>query len=374
MYVSLRSQMIAGTAMLGAAVVAISPVAQPDLPRQASADIRLSALSLVNPITAIGAVAEDLNTDIFSQALIPQDLVWGDYFTNPPAYDLLYGPVNLGVFPDFVNQLSTGALVALANNLSGYTWAGIRGVGVVAAGSSAALFNAPIAVINAVVDVIGGDVQAAVNELKTKILGPLNQAVQGAGESIGYILDNIVRNVQTVLNTTTPTLLKGISDSVVNGTIYVVKSAITTLVRVVNDVVKLDVQGAWNDSVNGFLGRGGTLGQLEQLTAGIGIVATDTTVDPAYDYVDIPSSRSVVTSVLQRTGDYADLGQGGITNNPFSPSPGPVASVRMPPAASVSRAAAAVAVPAQGGGGDSSAPKSARHGAGRKASRAAAGT
>lgn len=346
MYVSLRSQLIAGTAALGAAVIAISPVAQPDLLpalNRVSAEVQLSALSLVNPITAVGAVVEDLNTDIFSQAFVSQDLVWGDYFTNPPAYDLLYAPLNLGIIPDFGNQLSTGALVGLVNNLSGYTWAGIRGVGVVGAGAAAALFNTPIAVLNAVQLIAAGNPQGALDVLKTQILGPLKQGIQGLGESVGYILDNAIRNVKTVLGTTTPTLLKGVIDSVANGTIYVVKSALATVVQVVKDITTLNIQAAWNDSVNGFLSKNGTLGQLEQLTAGIGIVATDTTVTPAYDYVAIPSTRSVVTSVLQRTGDYASLGQGGITNAPFAPTPGPVASVKLPSAASVTRSAAAVA-------------------------------
>jgi hypothetical protein len=108
--------------------------------------------------------------------------------------------------------------------------------------------------------------------------------------------------------------------------------------QVIKDVTSLDFQAAWNDSVVGFLSKYGTLGQIEQLTAGIGIVQTDTSVNPNVSYVAVPSIRSVLTSVLQRTGDYADLGQGGITNQPFAPSPGPVASV-----ASVSRAATPVA-------------------------------
>lgn len=344
MHVSLRSQMIAGTAALGAVAIALTPVAQPDLVpslQRVSSAVQLSALSLVNPITAIGTVVEDLNTDVFNQGYISQDLIWGDYFSNPPDYTLLYAPLNLGAIPDFANQLSTGTLAALVNNLSGYAWAGFRGVGVVGAGVAAAVFNTPIAVVNAVQYLIQGQTQAAIDELRNQILVPLEQGIKGAAESIGYIVDNAIRNVQTVLTKTSPAIFNGvINEWAINGVKYLLQSAIATTTQVVKDITSLNFQAAWNDSVVGFLSKYGTLGQIEQLTAGIGIVQTDTSVDPAISYVASPSIRSVITSVLQRTGDYADLGQGGITNQPFSPSPGPVASV---PAASASRTTTPVA-------------------------------
>ena len=408
MHVSLRSQMIAGTAALGAAAIALSPVAQPDLLpslHRVSSPVQLSAISLVNPITAIGTVVQNLNTDIFNQGFISDTLIWGDFFSNPPAYDTLYAPLNSGIIPDLANQASTGTLAALVNNLSGYTWAGIRGAGVVAAGVAASAFNTPIALINAAQYLAAGNAAAAVAELQTQILGPLQQGFTGAFESIGYILDNVIRNVQTLVTITTPTLLSGLlNDWAIGGATYIVQSAIGTATAIVGSLATGDLQGAWTNAVNGFLGQYGTLGQIESLTVGVGIVKTDTTSNPPVNYVAVPSIRSVVNSVLQRTGGYADLGLGGITNNPLVPSPGPVAALPAKPAAAA-RVAAPAAETAAGDSapavdhpvagadtgssvatavtaatesadaaadGGSAAPKVAKHGVSRKAAKAAA--
>jgi hypothetical protein len=181
--------------------------------------------------------------------------------------------------------------------------------------------------------------------LQTEILTPLQSGVQSALAGVGYIVDNVIRNIQNVVTFTLPTLVAGLASAAVDGLTYVTQSAVATVVQVVNDLSTLNFQAAVQTAVVGFLGPDGTLGQIEKLTTGIGIVAPTGT--PAEPTVIVPSVRSVITSVAQRTGDYADLGLGGIANNPFTPSlPTSAASARSASAARAAAAAAVTAAPA----------------------------
>ena len=67
----------------------------------------------------------------------------------------------------------------------------------------------------------------------------------------------------------------------------------------------------------------------------------------------VPSVRSVITSVAQRTGDFADKGLGGITNNPYTPSlPTSAASARSASSARAAAAKVAAAPAAEATAGD----------------------
>lgn len=343
MQLSLRSQMIAGTAaVVGASAIAMTPVLAPQvslsaLPRVSTA-VELSSV-------VIGANAVNFIADIFDQAALSDTLIWPDYYSNPDAYTVLYAPLNIGIIPDLVNQFSTGSLSALVNNLSGYALAGLTSPVALASGVATAVINTPGALVAAAGYLAAGDSAAALAALQTQILVPLQAGVQGALSGVGYILDNVIRNIQTVVSYTLPTLVAGLGTAVVGGLSYLAQSALTTVVQVVNDLSTLDIQAAAQTAVAGFLGPNGTLGQIEKLTAGVGIVALTGT--PAEPTVIVPSVRSVITSVVQRTGDYADLGLGGIANNPFTPTlPTSAASARSASAARSAAAAAVAAAPA----------------------------
>jgi len=342
MQLSLRSQMIAGTAaVVGASAIAMTPVLAPQV--SLSAMPRVSAAVELSSVV-IGANAVNFIADIFDQAALSQDLGWPpDYFSNPPDNSVLYAPLNIGIIPDLVNQFSTGSLSALVNNLSGYAFAGLTSPVALASGVATAVVNTPGALIAAAGYLAAGNTAAALAALQTQILAPLQSGVQGALAGVGYIVDNVIRNIQNVVTFTLPTLVAGLANAVVGGLSYVTQSAVATVVQVVSDLSTLNFQGAAQTAVAGFLGPDGTLGQIEKLTTGIGIVAT---VDSLPEVV-VPSVRSVITSVAQRTGDYADLGLGGIANNPFTPSlPTSAASARSASAARSAAAAAVVAAPA----------------------------
>ena len=313
MNVSLRSQMAAGVAVLGAAAVAVTPITQPDLlssPQRVAAAVELSAL--VNPLSALGGVISDINTDILSQAFVPNDLLWPDDFYG---VEFLYAPLNLGLIPDVVNQFSTGTLVGLVNNLSGYLFAATEGVIGLGVGVTDSVFNTPGAVVTAVGELVGGDPEAALNTLVTQIIGPLQSGLEGALASVGYVVDNVIENIQTVITSTIPFVASGVINSVVGGLTYLVNSAVSTVGTVVASLGSGQFEAAWNAAVNGFLGPDGTLGQIETLALGLGIVE-DVGGEPT---VVVPSLRSVLTSELQRLGGQKFFEDGGITNDPFAP-------------------------------------------------------
>ena len=347
MQLSLRSQMIAGTAaVVGASAIVMTPVTAPQISLPSVSRVS-SAVELTSVV--IGANAVNFAADIFDQAALPLNLLWPDYYSNPPTYDVVYAPLDIGIIPDLANQFSSGSLSALVNNLSGYAFAGITSPVALASGVATAVINTPSALVDAATYIAAGNTAAALAALQTQILAPLQSGVQGALAGVGYIADNVIRNIQTVVTTTLPLLIAGLSNAVVGGLTYITQSAVATVVQVVNDLSTLNVRGALQTAAAGFLGPDGTLGQIEKLTTGIGIVST-VGKDPE---VIVPSVRSVITSVAQRTGDFADKGLGGITNNPYTPSlPTSAASARSASSARAAAAKVAAAPAAEATAGD----------------------
>ena len=320
MQLSLRSQLIAGVAALSATAVAVAPIAQPDLlasPQQVSAAIQLSAFA--NPVTELLGTLALTSENIFYQDTLPSpsDLFWPDSFYNSD-FTFVYAPNFTGLLPDAVNQFSSGALSAVLNNLSGYIDTTVYGVTGVAIGVSDAVFNTPFALITAAQLALAGQIDAAIAELQTQILVPLQDGIATGIQAGTYILNNVVANATTLLTDTLPRLVSGLAEATVAGTTYLVETAIAVATDVASNLASLNVEGAWNAAVNGLLDPGsGLLGSVAALTVGVGLFED-------IDYPDIgivqtvtpPSIRSVLTSVSQRVGDFSDFGDGGILNNP----------------------------------------------------------
>ena len=320
MQLSLRSQLIAGAAALSATAVAVAPIAQPDLlasPQQVSAAVQLSAFA--NPVTELLGTLALISENIFYQDTLPSpsDLFWPDSFYNSD-FTFVYAPNFTGLLPDAVNQFSSGALSAVLNNLSGYIDTTVYGVTGVAIGVSDAVFNTPFALITAAQLALAGQIDAAIAELQTQILVPLQDGIATGIQAGTYILNNVVANATTLLTDTLPRLVSGLTEATVAGTTYLVETAIAVATDVVSNLASLNIEGAWNAAVNGLLDPGsGLLGSVGALTVGVGLFED-------IDYPDIgivqtvtpPSIRSVLTSVSQRVGDFSDFGDGGILNNP----------------------------------------------------------
>ena len=341
MAISLRSHLIASVAFVGAVTIAATPITPPNLlpsTQAVSTNYQLSALA--NPITAVAGVVEFLNYQILSGQPLgdPADYTFGDpywteFFTatfpSDPPTTVRYGPQTLGLIPDDVNLFSTNALSAVIFNMTNYGFAVGEGALALGTGAATAVWNTPAAVATAVGYLAAGDTAAALAELQTQIVAPLQAGIQLATDAVTYITSNLTRNAQTILSTTLPKLLGGLARATAGGLTYLTQSAIATVTQVISDLAGLDFEAAWNDSVNGFLSGTGTLGQLTWLTvAPIGFP----TLSPecCTPWVS-PSLRNVITTVAQQTGDSAVLndflGTAGIRNEPFYPGPLPAASV-----------------------------------------------
>ena len=322
MQISLRSQMIAGVAAVAATAVAITPITQPDLVtmQRLSSSFELTALS--NPVAALANTLDYGVQTLTDQVdlLPPDELFWPDSFYSDD-FATLYAPGYFGWLPDLANQFSFGAISALINNLSGYTYAGASAPLQVVSGITTAAFNAPFALVTAAQLALAGDIPAAIAELQTQILVPIQEGLGAVLTSVGYILDNTIANVQTVVFNAVPRLINGLTGAVVGGVAYLVTGLISTVSSVITNISTGNIEGAWNAAVDGLLGPDGALGNVVSLTTGVGIVQ-----EVEYDQgpvltVTNPSLRSVLTSEGQRLGGFSANGDGGILNDPFDPSP-----------------------------------------------------
>ena len=348
MQISLRSQMVAGVATIGAAAMVVAPIAQPDLlpsMQRVSSAVELAAFN--NPITALAFSAYyAIGDNILSQAqlLDPDELYWPDsYYTSD--FDFLFAPGYSGLIPDFVNQVSFGGLSAVVSNLAGYGNAAAFGLAELISGPTTAVWNTPFALITAAGYLAAGQPELALAELQAQIVQPLVETVNAIIEVTGYILDNVITNATTLITSTIAGLVANTIDTIVNGTTYVVQSAVDTLSTAVAALLAGQIEDAWNGAVSGLLGPNGTLGQISDLTVGIGIteVVDYEDVGPVLTVV-IGSLRSNLTSAGQRLGDYNFYGDGGIRNDWFEPFPeeaGATAAVEAAPAAVEAPAVAA---------------------------------
>ena len=319
MQLSLRSQLIAGIAAVGLTAVAVAPIAQPELSTaQVSGAVNLVAFA--NPVAVLLGTVDDVAFNIFDQASVPppDELYWPDAFYTPD-FSFLFAPGYWGAIPDFVNQFSDGALSAVLSNLSGYISATSYGLTGLVSGATSAIWNTPFALVTALGYLATGQIDLALAELQTQILGPIVQGITDVAQAVGYIVDNSIANAATVISNTIPGLLANVLGSVIGGASYIVESALATLGGVVTDLVSFQLEDAWNGAVNGLLGVDGTLGQIENLLVGVGIIQDVEYEEGVVPTVIIPSLRSDLTSASQRLGDLSSYGDGGIRNDSFVP-------------------------------------------------------
>lgn len=341
MQLSLRSQLIAGVAAVGATALTITPIAQPELlpttERVSSAAVQLSAFA--NPVTALLETISFTSEDLFYPGELPE-LVWPASFYGTTEPPFLYAPGYFGLLPSLINQFSFGAISAVVNNISGYVDAGIYGTAAALGGAAASVWNTPFALVAAAQLAIAGDFEAALAELQAQILTPLQDGITAGLQGVGYIVDNVINNVQTLIVDTVPFLVAGLVEQVVGAGTYLLGNVTSTVTNIVSSLSALDFEGAWNAAINGLLGPAGLLGGLELLTVGIGVVETIEDVET----VVYPSVRSVLTSAAQRLGDFSFFGDGGILNDPFVPVAAAASPVAPAAAAPVAEAVAAAEV------------------------------
>ncbi|MFN8088544.1 MAG: hypothetical protein U0R81_06120 [Mycobacterium sp.] len=258
MQISLRSQLVAGTAaVIGASAVAITPIAGPtgQLPGLHSAAVTLSAWA--NPFDALLSSGQLVNDDWLSDASIP----------NTP-YDALQG-----IFPqlEVMNQP-----VQLQLSLNSYNYANaLIGYLVTQDGSSlqelgSLVWGLPNTLLTATQQALTGNIPGALNTLSDGILVPLQNAAASAFTGVALVVGSIVTNIVNVLGT-----LPGVVSSGVNMGIDVAtvlgNAAATAASNVLNSLTSLDFEGAWNAWVTGALSPAGFPGALADMTVGQGV-------------------------------------------------------------------------------------------------------
>lgn len=257
MQISLRSQLVAGTAaVIGASAVAITPIAGPtgQLPGIHSAAVALSAWA--NPIDALLSSGQLVNDDWLSDATVP----------NTP-YDALQG-----IFPqlEVMNQP-----VQLQLSLNSYNYANAL-IGYLATQDGSSLqelgslvWGLPNTLLTATQQALTGNIPGALSTLSNGILVPLQNAAASAFTGVALVVGSIVTNIVNVLGT-----LPGIVSSAVNmgmDVATVLGSAATTATsNVLNALTSLDFEGAWNAWVTGALSPAGFPGALADMTVGQG--------------------------------------------------------------------------------------------------------
>jgi hypothetical protein len=216
---------------------------------------------LVSPITELAASAELVTNDLFNgydtyapydmwQGIVPQFIYDGLPVISTLGYNGSY------YLETLLNDLVTGptsTLVSLGNGL----------------------FYLPGQVIDAVGQVISGDIPGALSTLVGAVVDPIAQAANSALDAASVVLGGIVTNLVNVI-ATVPTLAKALVDTTI-GVAGVLWTAATEVAgNIVTAITSFDLEAVWNTAVEGLLGPSGFPGALEAMTLGPGSGTWDT--------------------------------------------------------------------------------------------------
>jgi hypothetical protein len=337
MQISLRSQLVAGTAaIVGASAIAMTPVmgAQLSLPSvQVPSAAAVTLTGLDSPISELLATLQLGNQyllDTTQSVTNPISWPFSDFGDGIPLLPgalvtpELGGYSSVGLLPQIIDD-ALPIISQLGYNGSDYlnvTGSALFGAGI---GLSEAVWNAAGAVLTL-------DFGGAINDL----LDGINTAgtlLLGAGV---YVLSNVVAKAEAVINSLVgglPTLLGvGLAQA---GVVF------NKIVEVVTDTFSATTfEGGWNAAIDGIFGPSGVPGTILNLSIGAGVQTGPITTPDAAGIaaVFVPSTRTVVQGLVKEIA--ADL---TVTPAPVAAAPAAAKAAR---SASSVRSAAAVAAPA----------------------------
>jgi hypothetical protein len=344
MQISLRSQLIAGTAaVVGASAIAMTPVMQ--------ANLALPALHVPSAAQAVLTGFDSPLTELLGTVnALNQWLV--SPFTTDAAYIALGGLTDstgvgiaqttfkfqsVGLLPQVIadhmpilTQVAVNTAASLENTLNAATTIGII--------ASEAVWNLPGAVLTATQQALSGDISGAIATLQAAILTPITTAGQVALDASNYMLQNAVAR-GTALLSTLPSLFNLVVQSTVGQAQVLANSFITVAQNVIAGLTSLNAQTTWNAVVDGFLGPKGIPGTILNLTVGAGVQTGATTV--------VPSIRGEIQATVQ--GVKVALSQ-----TPGTPVPPPASAVPSPSASALRAAAVQGSSTTNGGGSGNS--------------------
>lgn len=326
MQISIRSQLIAGTAaVVGASAIAMTPVTQanlavPDLHIPSANQVALAGFD--SPISELILSLGLANTFTFST---------GGPVLQPAPWSALSAA---GVLPQIIND-ALPIIRQLGLNGSDYLFQTGKGFGTSALLLSEGFWNAAGQALSL-------NIPGAINTVVTAITAAGEEAL-ATGQ---YVLTGVVTRAAAVA-TALAALTPQIATAVVNQGLVVAGS----FVKVFQDAVAAlgsanPLENTWNAVVDGLFGPTGIPGALTAITIGPGVLA------PAPISAYVPSVRTVISTVVKDVQTALDTA---------NPAPPPAAAKTASPSSSALRVAAVQeSSPAadstnSGGGGGSSA-------------------
>ena len=315
MHITLRSQLIAGTAaVVGATAIAVTPVTVAHLPSLQAPTVALAALSnpISNLLATLGVATNYLfnATSNFADAASWPDSGFslGTLLPAALAADELGGFNAVGLLPQ-INNDAFPVFQKLTNNGAAYINA-----------TTNALTAAGYALTEGVWTATG---QALSLQL-TQALATLGAAVNTAGTTLlaagTYVLTNVVRNLSAALPFI-PSYVQMQAGAFIAGANLVNSQAIGIVTTAVGQLGSANYQGAWNTVVDGLTAPSGLLGTLLNTTIGAGVQtgAINNLDQLAANFV--PSDRLVIETAVKGIA-------GALTLSGTPPSPPPAAARR----------------------------------------------
>lgn len=323
MQISLRSQLIAGTAaIVGAGAIAATPVTAavtlPSISVPTVAQVALAGFD--SPVSELLLTVGVLSENIFDGANIYPAYEWEPY---------------VGALPEFI-YTALPIISQLGFNGSAYIGGSIDSLGTSAYILSEAVWNLPSAVVTAAQQAIGGDIPGAITTLTNATLVPLQNAGTIALGALTSVVTGVVTNLTNVVG-----VLPGIATGLINtliGSAQVLANAVVNIAtQTIGALTTLDFETAWNTVVDGLLGPEGADGSVTSSIPGSVLALT---VGPGVG--ELPYPNGYVIPSLRMWSEQSQL---QIANALGASYPVPAAA-EAAPAAAVSAAPAAEAAPA----------------------------
>ena len=350
MQISLRSQMIAGTAaIVGASAIAMTPVMAtpltlPSVSIPAAAQVAMAAFS--SPLAQLSETLELINLYTFDGVSDPTDVTswpfanFGTEFGTPLANIPGIIPSVLGPFDATTNPFGSDLItsVGVVPQFIDYALPIISQLGY----NGSQYLNVTLAALAASGVAIGQGIWTAVGQLLTLDIGgavtTISDAINTVGTTLlgagGYVLQSVLANAQAV-----GAVVLGDLPTLIGAVVAQVGVVVAKSVAIVQDtfgaLTTLNIEGAWNAVVDGLLGPSGIPGTILNLTLGEGVqvAAIGSAADIPTSFV--PSDRVLAQGAIVAVADA------------LTTAPPPVAALKSArSAASVRSAAAVVEAPA----------------------------
>lgn len=320
MHITLRSQLIAGTAaIVGATAIAATPVTVahlnlPSLPASTVAHVTLAGFN--NPISNLLATAGVATNYLFNATSSVADAAsWpdsgftlGTVLPAALADDALGGFNAVGLLPQ-INNDAFPVFQKLANNGAAYINAATN-----------ALTSAGYALTEGVWTATG---QVLSLQL-IQALATLGAAVNTAGTTLlaagTYVLTNVVRNLGAALPFI-PSYVQMQAAAFIAGAALVNNQAIGIVTTAVGQLGSANYEGAWNTVVDGLTAPSGLLGTLLNTTIGAGVQTGVINNEGQIAANFVPSDRLVIQTAVKGIA-------GALTLSGTPPAPPPAAARR----------------------------------------------